>query len=177
MYSDNLKRSVAASVGNKNIFSSIYNAQGIELDTLFSNIDDINAQFNVDTATWALDIYEKELGITTDYTRPFDYRRSVIKSKNRGNGKLDATMIKLVCDSFINGDVQITFDGIIHVKFTSIKGIPPNLNDLKNAVEQIKPAYLLLDYLYSYLLIKEIDNVMTLDQLQNTELNLFAGGA
>jgi len=177
LYSDNLKNNVAASVGNSNTFSGIYNAQGIELDTLFSNIDDINAQFDVDTATWGLDIYEKELAITTDYTKLFDYRRSVIKSKNRGNGKLDATMIKLVCDAFTNGDVQITFDGIIHVNFTSIKGVPPNMDDLKNAVEQIKPAYLLLDYLYSFLLIKDIEGVMTLDQLQNTKLGLFAGGA
>jgi len=56
-------------------------------------------------------------------------------------------------------------------------GIPPNLNDLKIAVEQIKPAYLLLDYLFSYLLIRDIDQLITIDQLQSTPLDKFAGGA
>ena len=86
-------------------------------------------------------------------------------------------MIKIVCDSFSNGDVKVTFDGIIHVKFTSVEGIPPNMSDLKNAVEEIKPAYLLLDYLYAFLLIKEVHGVMTINQLQATKLNKFAGGA
>ncbi len=48
--------------------------------------------------------------------------------------------------------------------------------DLKNAVEQIKPAYILLEYLYSYLLIQDV-NAMTINQLQSTPLNKFAGGA
>ena len=137
-------------LSNTKTFTEIFNAENQEFNTLNSNINDIKAQLNIDTATWGLDIYEKELGITTDYTKALDYRRSVIKSKSRGTGKLNATMIKLVCDSFSNGDVQITFDGTIHVKFTSVKGIPPNMSDLQNAVEQIKPAYLLLDYLYTY---------------------------
>lgn len=177
MYSDTLKSYLPTLLTDTKTFTEILNSEGIEFDTLLANIDDIKAQFNIDTATWALDTYEKELGITTNNTKALDYRRSVIKSKSRGTGKLNASMIKIVCDSFSNGDVQVTFDGAIHVKFTSVEGIPPNMSDLKKVVEEIKPAYLLLDYLYAYLLIKEIDGVMTINQLQSTKLNQFAGGA
>jgi len=159
------------------MFSELFIAQGYELDSIDTAKADLDAQFNVDTATWALDIYEKELGIATDYAKPLDYRRSVIKSKWRGSGKLDANLIKTVCDAFTNGNVQVTFDGIIHVKFNSGFGIPPNLNDLRAAVDQIKPAYLLLDYLFLYLLINDIDQLMAIDQLQSTTLDQFAGGA
>lgn len=150
MYKDILKAYIPTILTDTQTFDEILTSEGIELDNLHGNIDDIKLQLNVDTATWGLDLYEKELGITTDHSKDLDYRRSVIKSKSRGNGKLNATMIKLVCDSFSNGDVHVTFDGTIHIKFTSIRGVPPNMMDLQNAVEQIKPAYLLLDYLYTY---------------------------
>lgn len=159
------------------LFSELLSAQNQELDSLNIKIADINAQFDVNTATWALDIYELGLGVATDYTKLLSYRRSVIKSKWRGSGKLDAALIKTVCDAFTNGDVQVTFDGTIHVKFNSVLGIPPNLIDLRVAVEQIKPAYLWLDYLFSFLLIRDIDQIMTLDELQLTTLDKFAGGA
>ena len=177
MRSDNLKSYLPLFLSNTQLFTEIFGAKGQELDSIDVSIADLNAQFDVDTATWALDRYENELGIATDYTKPLDYRRSVIKSKWRGTGKLDATLIKTVCDAFTNGDVQVTFDGTIHVKFNSVLGIPPNMDDLGVAVEQIKPAYLLLDYLFSYLLISDIDQVMTIDELQLTTLDKFAGGA
>lgn len=176
MRSDNLKSYVPPFVSLSKLFANVFDAQGSELDRIDAAIADIEAQFDVDTATWALAAYEKELGITTDVNKPLDYRRSVIKSKERGSGKLNASLIKTVCDAFTNGDTQVTFDGTIHVKFTSVLGIPPNLDDLKIAVEEIKPAYLLLDYLFAYLLISDVQ-AMTIDQIQATPLSEFAGGA
>ena len=176
MRSDNLKSYLPPFISGTQLFTELFNAEGQELDSLDIDAEDLNAQFDVDTATWALDIYEKELGIATDYTKPLDYRRSVIKSKWCVSGKLDSTLIKTVCDAFTNGNVQVTFDGTIHVKFNSVLGIPPNLSDLRVAVDQTKPAYLLLDYLFLYLLISDIDQLMTIDQLQLTTLDKFAGG-
>ncbi|AFM40343.1 hypothetical protein Desaci_1317 [Desulfosporosinus acidiphilus SJ4] len=158
------------------LFTELFQSEGQELDGLGADLSDLEAQFNVDTATWGLDYYEKELGIPTDNTKPLSYRASVIKSKWRGGGKLNSTLIKTVCDAFTNGNTEVTFDGTIKVKFNSILGIPPNLNDLKAAVSQIKPAYLELVYLFSYLLINEIHQVMTINQLDSTPLNEFAGG-
>ncbi|KLU64008.1 hypothetical protein DEAC_c40020 [Desulfosporosinus acididurans] len=177
MRSDNLKSYLPPFLSATKLLNESFNADGQELDAIDTHIADINAQFDVDTATWALDIYEKELKIATDNTKVIDYRRSVIESKWRGNGKVNAALIKTVCDSFSNGNVQVSFDGTIYVKFTSVLGTPPNMDDLKSAVEQIKPAYLLLDYLYSYLLIKDVDQVMTIGQLQATTLDKFAGGS
>lgn len=150
MTSDDLKSYVPPFISSTETFTQIFNVEGVEFDTIYSDIDDIRAQFNVDTATWGLDIYEKELEITTDYTKSLDYRRSVIKSRWRSNGKVDRTLIALVCDAYSNGNVAVTFDGTIHVKFTSVKGIPPNMSDLQNVVEEIKPAFLALDYSYTY---------------------------
>jgi hypothetical protein len=175
-YSDTLKNYFPPIVTDSAIFTEILNAEGSEFDNYYDKLADLELQFEVDTATWALDYYEKDLNIVTDYIKDYDSRRSVIKSKWRGNGKLTSTLIKIVCDAFTNGNVQVTYDGTIHVKFTSITGIPSNMDDLKNAVNQIKPAYMLLDYLFSYLLVKEIDSVMTINKLQTIPLSKFAGG-
>ncbi|MNN78327.1 hypothetical protein D3C81_1948730 [compost metagenome] len=55
-------------------------------------------------------------------------------------------------------------------------GIPPNLDDLKAVIEEIKPAHMKVEYEFSYLLIRDIDGVMTLDQLEQEPLLNFAGG-
>ena len=55
-------------------------------------------------------------------------------------------------------------------------GIPAGINDLKAALERHVPAHLILEYLYRYLLIKEVHEVMTLTEMDATVMNKFAGG-
>jgi len=164
-------------LSNTETFTELFNAEGQEFDNLVADVSDIQAQFDLTTATWAMNIYEKELGIVTDTSKSLAYRASVVMSRWRGNGNLSATLLATVCDAFTNGDVQVTFDGTIHVKFTSILGVPLNMSDLEAVVALIKPAYLLLDYSYAYLLISNIDQVMTITTLDSTPLNEFAGGS
>lgn len=125
-----------------------------------STLDEVNAetntwllQLNIDTATWALAVYEKELGIVTDVKKPLDERRSVIKSKIRGTGKIGAIQIKIVADAWSNGDVDVSLSasgGTVIIQFTSIYGIPSNIPDLQGAVREIVPAHLAIEYQYKY---------------------------
>ena len=57
-----------------------------------------------------------------------------------------------------------------------IRSASPNLEDLKSAIEEIKPAHLAVAYAFNYLLIRDIHDVMTMGQLGQTPLNKFAGG-
>ena len=138
----------------------LLSAQQSEIDRLSNNIADLEKQLNIDTATWALSIYEKDLGIESDLTitKSLDERRSVIKSKWRGTGKVDRTLIKLVVDAFTNGNVNIGFDGRIIVTFNDVKGVPPNMGDVYKAIEDIKPAHLEIIYIFTYLTWNEFDN-------------------
>lgn len=154
----------------------LLSAQQLEIDRLSNNIADLEKQLNIDTATWALSIYEKDLGIESNLTKSLEERRSVIKSKWRGTGKVDRTLIKLVVDAFTNGGVDVSFDGRIIVTFNDIKGIPPNLEDAQVAVENICPAHLAVIYQFAYMLIKEIHEVMTLAEMEQIPLHKFAGG-
>ncbi|MED5017939.1 DUF2313 domain-containing protein [Paenibacillus chibensis] len=154
---------------------------GLSLDNFDAKMNDLLAQLNIDTATWGLKIYEKELGLKTDISKPLEDRRSVIKSKIRGTGKIGALQIKIVADAYSNGNVEVSFDKAIVIKFNGFYGVPKNLDDLKNAVREIAPAHLVIRYDFKYLLIRDINNVMTFDQLKQVPFSKLAfrrtGGA
>lgn len=121
-----------------------------QFQRLSTDIEDLKRQLSIDTATWALSIYEKDLNIPTNLNKPLSERRSVIKSKLRGTGKVDALLIKIVADAYTNGDVSVIFNGVIEVKFNSKRGIPPNIEDLQKALEDIKPAHLALNFQFTF---------------------------
>ena len=158
------------------VFQEIMNAEEIEFDKLSVDISDLEKQLNIDTATWGLVVYEKELGSKIDINKPLGERRSVIKSKWRGTGKVDRALIKTVVDAYTNGGVDVGFDGKIIITFNDVKGIPPNLADAQRAIENISPAHLAVVYEFAYLLIKEIHEVVTLNEMDQIPLHKFAGG-
>lgn len=158
------------------VFQEIIKVEQIEFDKLNTAIVDLEKQLNIDTATWGLLIYEKELGIKTNIIKPLEERRAVIKSKWRGTGKVDRALIKTVVDAYTNGGVEVGFDGRIIITFNDVKGIPPNIEDVYKAVDEIKPTHLSIMYYFAYLLIKEIHGVMKLNDMEQIALNKFAGG-
>ncbi|SMG58186.1 putative phage tail protein [Paenibacillus aquistagni] len=131
-------------------------AINVSIDDLDARISGFVDQLNVDTASWGLDVYEHELGIPIDHSKPLDQRRSVIKSKLRGSGKVGAAQIKLVADSYSNGDVSVTLDKGIVIEFTSIYGVPDNIEDLKKVLREIAPAHLSLSFIFKYVLYGDI---------------------
>ncbi|MCD9025740.1 YmfQ family protein [Cohnella silvisoli] len=143
------------------IMSTNMDAQGTELDKLFQALDGTLEQYFVTTATWGLDLWERELGIPTDTAKPIDQRRSVILSKIRGIGTVTVSLIKSVSEAYDGGTVEITVHPEVYsftVKFIDTRGIPPNLDDLKEVIEQIKPAHLVVEYSFTYLSYGELES-------------------
>lgn len=130
---------------------SVFQVIGKEFSGKEVILHDLEKQMSIDTATWGLIFFEQELGIKTDLNKPYEERRAIIKSKRRGRGKVDRALIKNVADAYTNGDVSVTFNKAIEIAFTSVKGIPPNLSDLEEALENIKPAHLRIAYTFIYM--------------------------
>ncbi|MCL6615562.1 MAG: YmfQ family protein, partial [Anoxybacillus ayderensis] len=98
----------------------------------------------------------------------------------RGIGTVTVALIKNVAESWYNGEVEVTEQPSLYtvkIKFVSKLGVPSNLADIQNALREIIPAHLAINFEFSYLLIKDVHNVMTLSQLEATTLDKFAGGA
>jgi len=135
------------------VIDNINNANAKELNTFSNNLDSLLKQFFIDTADFSLGRWEKELGIDVNNNYNVEYRRSRILSKLRGQGTITVKLIKEVAESYNNGIVDVIEDNPSYsftIKFISNKGVPPNLEDLKVAIEEIKPAHLEVVYEFTY---------------------------
>lgn len=141
------------------VIDSLNNVNAQELVDFDKKLDGVLNQFFLDTADYSLGRWEKELEIEINNSYDVEFRRSRIRSKLRGQGTITVNLIKNVAESFSNGEVDVIEDNPQYsftVKFVGTKGIPPNLNDLKKAIEDIKPAHLLAIYKFTYTVWQEV---------------------
>ncbi|KOR82520.1 YmfQ family protein [Paenibacillus solani] len=159
---------------------AIADAEGPELDKLTQELDDQLDQYYPETATWTLSRYEQDLNIPVNLSKPIEQRRSVIISKMRGSGKVSASMLKNVAQAYDRGSIEVSVQPSeyrVTIHFRDTFGIPPNLGDLKSAIEEIKPAHIAIDYALRYLTIAEVEG-MTFDEISaTTQDRLLGGGA
>ena len=165
---------------NSEIFKEIFKAIGNKFTTYEELINELANQFFVDSATWALEYYEKELGIKTDETKTFAQRRSEIKAKMRGSGKISSLVLKFVAESFLDCVAEIGFDGEIIVDITFLDFVEKILDAraMRAALFETKPAHLGIRYIFT--VVKEgielQENIYTTDIVRNTKLGLWTLG-
>ncbi|MHC1683410.1 MAG: putative phage tail protein [Clostridiaceae bacterium] len=143
------------------LIENINNANAIELNNFDNKLDSVLNQFLIDSADFTLERWEKEFGLEVNNNYNVDFRRSRIKSKLRGQGTVTIKLIKSVSESFSNGQVEIIEDNSNYqftIKFTGTLGIPPNMEDLEKAIEEIKPAHLGFSFNYIYLTWDQFDS-------------------
>ncbi|GBF35486.1 phage-like element pbsx protein XkdT [Desulfocucumis palustris] len=151
------------------VFKSYLQAVGPELDQFKQGVKEILDQWFARTASWGLDRWEEELGLVNYVGKPDKQRQDRIVSKIRGVGMVTIQLVKAACEAYDGGAVEVTEQPELYqftVKFVDTYGIPPNLEDLKNAIEDIKPAHLAVSYNFRYLLWDDFDvQSITWDQL------------
>ena len=123
------------------------------MQELRDNVSSQEQQLVIATSTWGLGRHDKILGLPTDSESAMADRRSRIIAKLAGQGTVTKKLIQHVASSFTNGQVAVEeqpeayrFD----IRFLSSIGVPPNLDDLSAALEEIKPAHLAYDYIILY---------------------------
>ena len=107
----------------------------------------------VSTASGLLSRYEKIFGLSIDINKNDEFRRERLKAKVRGSGTTTKKLIEQVAASFSNGEVEVIEDSANYrffVKFVGVLGIPENIADLQLTIEEIKPAHLTFEFIYTY---------------------------
>lgn len=129
------------------VFQEIMNAMEDEFDELFLNIEDLDKQLNLDTATWGLAILEKELGLPVNPDLDIHTRRSFIKSKLLMQPPGSKTNLVEILKIFVEtADIEehfseYSFDVILKTRDTLVEKVP----HVRRAIEEFKPAH--LDYM------------------------------
>jgi hypothetical protein len=125
-----------------NIFE--YNEKMLE-----QSFDEIFAR----TASAMLSRWELYVGLHTAEGQPDANRQARMLGKTRGSGTTTPALIRSVSEAYSNGEVQVIeypSEYRFVVKFVGTKGIPPNLDDLKLVLREIKQAHLIMDFAFTY---------------------------
>lgn len=124
-----------------------------ELDRIIAKVRDTEKQMIISEATYALDRYEQDLGIETNRSESYEVRRSRILAKLRGLQTITKTALVNVIKTYIDGIIKIEEhpnEFIIDIKFVTRTGIPGTMSDIEKAVEEIIPAHLYVNYIFTY---------------------------
>lgn len=150
-------------------YRDLQRAVAAELDLLTKNSADLARQRRIATATWGLKYWEERVGLPTILSDTYEIRRSRVLSKWRGVGQFRASLIKSVAEAYSNGEVEVEIDVakfLVTVKFSGATGIPPNIDDLKAAIDNIIHAHLGIEYTLAYLTWDMLDEAnMTWDEI------------
>ena len=181
-YFIDLTKYVPAFINDIPEMAAIYHVEGLELGLLQEHIEDIFNQFNVKTATWGLAFYEDKYGITYNPNLSYEHRREAINAAKRSKGTCDTNRVKIIAESFSNGECEVTRhdnEGYFQVEFVGTLGIPKNMLALKKEIEKAKPAKLEVKYKFRYNLLRDltkytlrdfVDNNLTLRDLLSENL-------
>ena len=134
------------------------------------------AQLFPDSMTFILDVEERMAGLAGNAALPIEERRTALQARWRAAGKCDVDLIQRVCDSWRNGEIEVGFAaGVIVLTFVGAYGVPETaeLAALQEAVEHTIPCHLATEYLYRYLLVREV-GAMTVAELQGRPIHDFA---
>jgi uncharacterized protein YmfQ (DUF2313 family) len=138
---------------NSGTMLAIWEVEDSEVKSFQESIENALDEVFIGTAADTIERWEKMYNLPIRPTIPLDERISTVRAKMRSVGVVNVDLVKRTADAFTNGDVQVTEKpGIseFEIKFLSVKGIPPNMSDLQNAINQLKPAHLNVTYAYSY---------------------------
>lgn len=153
--------------------NDLFNAVGLSVDRLEQDTENALSEMFGDTATYALPMYEKELLLNGEGKTLEDRRAAVIAGWQRG-GKVDIYQIQAAANAWRNGETVVDFkNGKIVVMFVGAFGVPDDMQGLMDAIGIIKPAHLIVEYIFRYLLIKDIHEVKTIAEINNTKLSMF----
>ena len=134
-----------------------------EVNRLNDEVTLTENQFFVLLSDKDIERHEQDVGIALDMSADIDTRRSRVLSKLRGTGTVTKTMLKNVAASFVNGDIEVVeypSRYCFAVRFTSKEGVPFNIEDIKAMIEEIKPAHLAVEYVFTYRLWEDIRDVL-----------------
>ena len=145
---------------NDPLFVAIQEALQHQTEIDENDWDDLFNQFFINTATWGLYKWEGFAGLEHAENVDIETRRSNILARLISRATSTKEKIRAVSESYSDGECEIIEDNnkyMFYIKFISARGIPKRIDELSKSIENIKPAHLRFDYIFSYLTWNEFD--------------------
>lgn len=153
-----------------NLYLQLQTTIAEECEKIRQDNVDIELQMRITTATWGLKYWEQMLNIPTIVADGYEIRRSRVLSKWRSAGNFSAAQVRSIAEAFSNGEVRVVIrvpEQEVIITFIGVRGLPPNLEDLQDAIEKVVLAPLGVKYVFTFLTWRELDNKnLTWEQLE-----------
>ena len=130
------------------VFKEILKTEEIEFDKLKLKLGDLEEQFFVDTATWGLSIYEKELGLPVEPDIDIRIRRGLIKAKTMMQPPSSKRKVVSILKSFVEtAEIEEAFDEYrFNVILKTLDTVGDKIQYIHWVVEEFKPTH--MDYIF-----------------------------
>ena len=131
--------------------NNILGSVGEKLDLMDLKTEDLEKEFFFDTmSAVGIAIMEEQLNYNC-ISETLEGKREEIEGKWKTAGKCDLKLLQTIANSWRNGEVAVMFtNAVIKITFISIIGIPRDIEALKNAINEAKPAHLPIEYTFRY---------------------------
>jgi hypothetical protein len=129
-----------------------------EFTRLRALLYEILDQFYVETATYGLNRWESITDIEYIEQRSTISRRHYINAKLRGVGTVTPALLKSIVDAFYTAEIyEEPTDFKVRIKLVGKRGVPKNLEDIEEAVNNVIPAHLQPYFEFTYLPWSEVE--------------------
>ncbi len=152
--------------------AALLDALGLTGGEMAELVEDVKAQFFVDTATWSLPLWEARVGVTAAQGATDAQRRSAVKARLLASGNTNEEMVRGLAAAMTGyaAEVEVNDDYSFTLKFVgeATALVQLDLDALTDTVERIKPAH--LRFIISGLTWFALESVgMTWQQLEDAE--------
>lgn len=175
---DDLKNYLHKDERNCDFIQTIVDAISDWLDVFNAKLVEFYSNFYFDKLTLnGVIFFEKELDITPLSTQTIEERRLGIQAKWLANNHNSIHLIQAVCNAWKNNEIKADFvGGKIQLEFIGEYGVPENLDILKANIDEVKAAHLPFVMLFRYLLIENIHEVKTIEEMEEITIDMFESG-
>lgn len=130
--------------------------QGIvseEVNRLKAGLYDSVDQCYPSTAESGLSRLEQIFGLPTDVTKSSRYRKEKLAARMTGAVTTRIEVIKWIAESYTGAEVTVAEDEdecLVSLCFVGTIGIPGNIADVKESIEEAIPGHFEVEYIYIY---------------------------
>ena len=131
--------------------NSLLETAGERSDNISTKADEIEKEYWFDTMSeMGVAILEGQMDYKSMGKTIHD-KREELEGRWKIAGKCDLQLLQTIANSWRNGEVAVLFtNACIKITFISIIGIPRDVESLKAAIDEAKPAHLPVEYTFRY---------------------------
>lgn len=139
-----------------------------EIDELYAELIEVDSQFNLDTATWYLDVLERELGLNQKNLTN-EQRVALIRAKIQARSTTTVKLIEELLSDFTNSRVFVDEhynEYLVKIGIYNSPNRDLSMSAMRELIDDIKPAHLIFEYSISRRnIVSFISNRIVVDSL------------